>query len=175
MNTWLKSSVLMCLMLALMACGFHLRGQYQLPAPMSRLYLQTTDPYAPFVQRLRQALLRMDVTLTPNAKDANVVLAIDAMNHGQSLVSSSTTSQVNTYALSFTVRYTLQSPTGKILLGPQSISASQNATISSDQAISSASQQQQLDVQLYEEVIAQLFNQLSSKKALQALHTSPNA
>lgn len=156
-------------MLALSACGFHLRGQYQLPEPLFRLFIQTTDPYNPFVLRLEQVLTKMHVVIVPSASEAKVVLVILALNNSQNLVSSSTTSQVNTYALSYTLRFSLTSPSGTLLIGPDSVSASQNYTISSSQAISGSSQEQQLNDQLYQDVIYQLFNQLSSKKVKAAL------
>ena len=155
--------------LCLSACGFHLRGQYQLPSPLFRLFIQTSDPYDPFIQRLEQVLTKMNVVLVPTAKDAKVVLVVLSLTSGQNLVSSSTTSQVNTYALSYTLGFSLASPTGKVLIGPESVSASQNYTISSSQAISGSSQEQQLNGQLYQDVIYQLFNQLSSKKVKDAL------
>ena len=164
--------LLLALSLSLSACGFHLRGQYQLPASLFRLHLQTSSPYDPFIQRLEQVLTTMKVVLLPTAAEANGVLVIHSMKSGQSLLSSSTTSQVNTYALTYTIVFSLQSPSGKVLLPSQSVSASQSYTVSSNDAIAGSSQEQQLQVQLYQDVIYQLFNQLSSKKVKAALDES---
>ena len=165
-SAWLTFFLSVSLLLT--ACGFHLRGQYQLPAPLFRLYVQTSAPYDPFIQRLNQVLTKMNVVLMKTALDAKVVLVIHDMNSGQSLVSSST-SQVNTYAMTYTVNYSLESPDGKVLIAPLNVSASQNYTISSSQAISGSTQEQQLRNQLYQDVIYQLFNQLSSKRVKDAL------
>lgn len=169
MRRCLLSTVAIFFAVCLTACGFHLRGAYQLPAPMFRLYLQTTDIYDPFVLQLQRTLVKMKVVLTATADQANVVLVISHLKSSQTLVSSSTTSQVNTYALTYSIDYTLLSPAGKVLIGPQGISSTQNYTISSDQATTGSSQEQQLLSQLYQDVIAQLFNRLNSKKVKAAL------
>lgn len=172
MRRCLLSTVVIFFAVCLTACGFHLRGAYQLPAPMFRLYLQTTEIYDPFVLQLQRTLVKMKVVLTTTADQANVVLVISNLKSSQALVSSSTTSQVNTYALTYSINYTLLSPAGKVLIGPQGISSTQNYTISSDQATTGSSQEQQLLSQLYQDVIAQLFNRLSSKKVKAALGIS---
>ncbi len=159
----------LCLALCLSACGFHLRGQYQLPAPLYRLYIQTASPYDPFVQALEQVLHKMKVVVPKTAQEANVVLVVNAMSSSQALVSSSTTSQVNTYAITYTLDFSLQDPQGKILLAAQRVSASQSYTISSSQAITGSAQAQQIQSQLYQDVIYQLFNLLSSKQVKAAL------
>lgn len=164
-----KNLLWVSLVLLLTACGFHLRGQFPLPAPLYKLYVQTTEPYDPFIQYLQGTLEKMQVTLTPSPQQATAVLVIDDMHHSESLVSSSTTSQVNTYALIYTIRFSLQDPQGKVLLEPQTISASQNYTLSSNQAITGAFEQQQYQQQLYQSVLTQLFNRLNSQKVHQAL------
>lgn len=161
--------------LCLTACGFHLRGSYQIPAPMFRLYLQTTDAYDPFVLQLHRTLVKMKVVLTDTADQANVVLLINNMRSSRALVSASTTSQVNTYALTYSIDYTLSRPDGTVLIGPQGISSTQNYTISSDQATTGSSQEQQLLSQLYQDTMAQLFNRLSSKKVKTALGINTTA
>lgn len=162
-------AIFMVFALCLTACGFHLRGSYQIPTPMFRLYLKATETYDPFVLQLRRTLIKMKVVLTDAADQANVVLLISNMKSSRALVSTSTTSQVNTYALTYSVDYTLSSPDGKVLIGPQAISSTQNYTISSDQATTGSSQEQQLLSQLYQDVMAQLFNRLNSKKVKAAL------
>lgn len=163
------SSIFIILTMCLTACGFHLRGAYQLPAPMFRLYLETTEIYDPFILQLHRTLDKMKVVVTETAQQANVVLAVNHMRSSRALVNTSTTSQVNTYALTYSIDYSLLSPDGKVLVPSQTISSTQNYTISSDQATTGSSQEQQLLSQLYQDVIAQLFNRLSSKKVKAAL------
>ncbi len=161
--------LLILLTLCLSACGFHLRGQYQLPAPLYRLYIETSSPYDPFIQALDQVLHKMKVVVPKTAQEANVVLVVNSLHNSQALVSSSTTSQVNTYAITYTLDFSLQDPQGKVLLAAKQVSASQSYTISSSQAITGSAQAQQIQSQLYQDVIYQLFNLLSSKQTKAAL------
>lgn len=66
------SILLLALLLA--GCGFHLRGQAQLPPAMSVTYIKSEDPRSPFIRALRDSLEAngAEVTTEPEAATATI-------------------------------------------------------------------------------------------------------
>lgn len=159
--------------LLLSACGFHLRGSLNVPPGLSPLYVDSQDPISLFTKELKQELMINKVALTENSKDAAAILKILRTDDGQQLISSSTTSQVNTYAVSFTVTFEVLGKDGQVLLPASSVSSSQNVTISSNQILAGTSEQQQITPQLHRSAISLMFNRLSSRKLRNSLHNTP--
>src|SRR3989338_4619829 len=98
--------------LGLTACGFHLRGIYQMPADLQQVYVSYDRPYDPFVIKLRQALAFSKVVIVEAADQAHYILYIDQISEAPSLQATSTTGQVNTYAMQYIVRIHLTDKQG---------------------------------------------------------------
>lgn len=70
----LPSSLILLLALLLGACGFHLRGQANMP--FETLYLEAANPGTPLIGELRQSLAANRVKLVDTPDQAAVVLNI---------------------------------------------------------------------------------------------------
>lgn len=70
----MRMLALLLTVLALTACGFHLRGQAGMP--FDKLYLDAANPGTPFIAELRRNLEANRVKLVNTAEQADVVLKI---------------------------------------------------------------------------------------------------
>lgn len=58
-------SVLLCSLLLLSGCGFHLKQTTEIPAQFKVMTLQSDDPYGPLARTLKQTLQQNKVKLLP--------------------------------------------------------------------------------------------------------------
>jgi len=125
--------------LLLSACGFHLRGSYQMPPELQAVYVSYSHPFDPFVTKLQETLRRSGVSISTDAGAANYILQIDSISKTPILQSSSTTGQINTYALQYNVRFQLLNKSGAVLLPSQEAQSTETYTLSSTQLLTNFS------------------------------------
>jgi LPS-assembly lipoprotein len=102
---------------SLVACGFHLQGNLQLPAAMRQTYVETSDNDSPLARKLRRALADTGVVVAAQPADATAVLKVLKDDAGQRVLSVSPTGVPEEYELYHTVRFSLESG-GRTLLEP---------------------------------------------------------
>ncbi len=107
--------VLVCL--ALLGCGFKLRGDYGLPSNIQHLQLTAAQNNSPMHRVLKKTLQSFDIQIWPSAAIAKQNdTKLDAMLYLQSdqlerrLLSLFANGQVAEYELVYTVKYQLQFP-----------------------------------------------------------------
>lgn len=93
--------ILLLTTLLLGACGFHLRGQTEMP--FNSLYLDTFNSKAPFVTELRRSLEARKVKLAPTAEQADVVLKIVFENSDKQILTLSGSGRVTEFRLIYVV------------------------------------------------------------------------
>ena len=69
------------------ACGFHLRGQVQLPPVMAAPYLDAGDRFTPLYAALDRRLRAAGATPAPSAAEASVVVHLHMDETGRELLS----------------------------------------------------------------------------------------
>ncbi len=130
-----------CLLtLLLSSCGFHLRGEMPLAAPLHRMYVQSTDPYGTLTRNIKQSLKMSDVTLTDNTSEATTILSITHDDTSQQLLSVSGTQQTRQYKLIVTVVFEVNDNHGRTIVSPQALSDSRVITVQSNQILGSSSE-----------------------------------
>ncbi|MFU8797569.1 MAG: LPS assembly lipoprotein LptE, partial [Gammaproteobacteria bacterium] len=91
-------------------------------------------------------------------------------NAARQLSGLSTTTQINTYQLVYTVQYEIMDKTGQ-RLGPQrAISISRNYVSNANEVSSSMAEYTLLEQDMRRDAIYQIVNQLGSKSVLKHLH-----
>jgi len=168
----LKLFLLLIISIFLSACDFHLRGNYDLPAQLQNIYVDYTQPNDALVQGLKRALRRAKVNVVNQVSQADYILQIKSITQNPVLQATSTTGQVNTYAMQYTVKFSLQDKTGKDLLANQQVQSSEYYTIASSQLATNFNQQPNLTPALQQDVINQIMFRLGSKNTENILATS---
>ena len=65
-----------CLIVALSACGFQLRGNYSLPEPLQQLQLQSSDPYSAITRQVSKRLQQGGVDLVTHQQHRGPLLIL---------------------------------------------------------------------------------------------------
>ncbi len=94
-------ALLIMLVCALSACGFHLRGQAGMP--FQTIFLIAPDVNSPFVNELRRNLLANKVTLAATAEQADMVLNIVSEIPDQQILTLGGSGRVSEFQLRFRV------------------------------------------------------------------------
>ena len=106
MNKYLNRLMIIILSATLLnGCGFRLKGDYQLPASLKQLHLQSPDQYGELTRLVKNKLRRYQVTLGDDPKLPVLQLDNDRLERGTlSLFSSG---QVAEYELTYHLEYRL--------------------------------------------------------------------
>lgn len=155
--------ILMCVWLT--ACGFHLRGAYHVPPRLQNVSVQYKQPFDPMVAKLKRALKTSGVTLAANESQASYIFHINDISQASVLQSTSTTNQVSTYILNYTITFVVTDTTGKVILPTQSVTSSTTYILNSAEALNNYTEQPELMFGLQQDAIFQIMNRLSSRNA----------
>jgi LPS-assembly lipoprotein len=111
-----KFSVLLCLSLSLLlsACGFKLRGDYQIPEQFKQLHVASRQSHAPMQRALKTRLSSFDIVVIDDpleAQESNTpVIVLQPERLDRQLLSLFATGQVAEYELIYTLNYQVITP-----------------------------------------------------------------
>ncbi|MGB5245443.1 MAG: LPS assembly lipoprotein LptE [Woeseia sp.] len=157
-----RNAILLILLLALAACGFHLRGALQLPPQMARTYIDTADRYSLFYRLLRQELTAAGVELVESAADANAVFSILSEDTDQRVLSVSARNVPREYEVYYSVYFTVQSNEG-LLLEPQQQIGTRDYTYDETEVLGKSREEELLREAIARDLVRIVLIQLSSQ------------
>jgi LPS-assembly lipoprotein len=140
-------------------CGFHLRGNYQLPEGLKTLRLEAQSPYGPLANYLRTGLTSAQVKLAPNAPVTLSVSVPQLDKRAVSLTARSTTAE---YQLRLSINYQLTGRNGAQIIPPSSLFV-QRVYLYNENNIAASDKQEQL---LIEDMKRDLADQLLTRITL---------
>lgn len=126
--------------LSLTACGFHFRGNWQLPPSVHTIYIESDNPYGQLVRELQQQLKSSNVLLVDNKNAADLILRIEQDTIDQSLLGINATQQTRQYKLTITIRFSLSDNSGLTILPTKRIEDNRIITIQSNQILGSTNE-----------------------------------
>ncbi|HKT28942.1 LPS assembly lipoprotein LptE [Dyella sp.] len=160
MNRMLKI-VLLLPMLALAACGFHLRGSAALPPGMQRVHL-TVGGGGDFQRKLARALLASNVTLEDKSGPGIAELHVPAQNFTVQSLTINGAAQVTEFAVRFHVVFTATNPEGKVIVPDQAIDLQREFSYDASQPVGTQSQMEQIQGSLTDDAIQALLFRLQA-------------
>jgi LPS-assembly lipoprotein len=99
--------VLLISLVVLNACGFHLRGNYQLPPHLSPLYIDKDSMSSPLYQELRSVMKASGVELTTDAAQAASELRITRESRSRAVKSVDSSGRAREYDLKYELGFSL--------------------------------------------------------------------
>jgi len=132
------------LVLLLAACGFHLRGQVQLPAEMARTYIGGTAPGDALTRALSNALRANGVRVVSNEGNATAVLQIESLNTSRSVLSVTADGTVADYQLVMQLAYSVHATQGDWHIPTQRLRTERHYSYSDSQVLGKTDEAAQL-------------------------------
>src|SRR3990167_2804544 len=161
---WTRLLPVMFTVAILTGCGFHLRGEMPLAAPLHSLHIQAVNPYGTLVRNLEQSLKMSGTHLTDNANNAETVLIISHDSTFQELLSVGATQQTRQYRLTSVVTFEVADAHGRTIVPPQTLSDSRVITIQSNQILGSSNEANLYFQQMQRGLATSIMYRLSSKQ-----------
>lgn len=148
------------LLFSLGGCGFHLRGQVDLPERAKLVYLEGVDRGQPFSQQLTELLGFAGGRVTNDRNQAGSVLHVLRALHERRQVSLSRAGKANAFDLIYRVDYEVVTPKGEVLIPRQELEISRQYFVNQNFPLGQGEQESQLRVEMEEEAAHTLLQRL---------------
>jgi len=152
MNHRLLKLIALLPVLALAACGFHLRGSAAMPNGMQRVHL-TVGGGGDFQRKLARALLASNVTLEDKGGPGIAELRVPAQNFTVQSLTINGAAQVTEFAVRFHVVFTATDAEGKVIAPAQAIDLQREYSYDASQPVGTQSQMEQIQGSLIDDAI----------------------
>jgi LPS-assembly lipoprotein len=128
----------------LSACGYHLRGEAQLPSGMERVHVDSSDQFGPLKRNVEKALERSGAKIEPAPGDGIADVSFTAVSLAPIVRSVSANARVNEYTMLYHLELQITDGAGKVLLPKQVIEQSRVFTFDQTQAIGTGAEQDEI-------------------------------
>lgn len=139
-------------MLALAACGFHLRGSAAMPQGMQRVHL-TVGGNGDFQRKLARALLASNVTLEDNPGPGIAELHVPAQNFDVQMLTVNGAAQVTEFAVRLHVVFGAIDSEGKVIAPQQAFDLQREYSYDASQPVGTQSQMEQIQGSLIDDAV----------------------
>lgn len=120
------------LLLVLTACGFHLRGQLDLPPALASTYIESNGADSNLIKRLRSSLLGNGVVVTAHRSEATAILRILRDSYDRRVLSVGGGRKIREYEIHYAVQFELVELGGDPLVAPQTVELFRDYTYDED-------------------------------------------
>lgn len=159
----MRRIVLGVLVLALSACGFHLRGEAKLAPSLSTLKLVIADPNSPLGRDLESALERAGVRLSESdsatLKIGTVQLVTEPLTVGPR-------ARVQEYRIRYKIALEVTGAAGTALLPNTPIELTRDYSFDETQALGAQAEEELLKKELERDMVQQILRRLAAVKTL---------
>jgi LPS-assembly lipoprotein len=113
----IKKSVILLVALLLSACGYHLRGAFELPVGMKNIFLDGGS--APLQAQFKKAMDLSSIPIAASAETAGIVIRIFDENSQRRVLSLASTGVANDFELGYRMEYEIVDAKDNILMARQ--------------------------------------------------------
>jgi LPS-assembly lipoprotein len=152
--------------LALTACGFHLRGSVQLPLELAAINVLDAKSATDIAPALRNALKNAGTRVSDAAP---MVLQLKAEQYGKRVLSVDSSGRAQEYGLSYTVRFLLKAEgaeAGKsvIWLAEEAVTQTRDLRFDSAAVLGTEGEEAQLKAEMRQDAVLQILRRLQVAK-----------
>jgi LPS-assembly lipoprotein len=144
------------------ACGFHLRGEAQLPAGMQTLAIEGADALSPLGRDLRKALVRSGARVVEVGAEGAAVLRIGSNQFRTDVLSVGGNARANEYTIRYHVEFDVVGAGATSLLAKQTIELTRDFTFDATQALGIAAEQDLLTGELQRDMVQAILRRLEA-------------
>jgi len=151
------------LALPLVACGFHLRREAQLPASMQRVHIEIADASSALAKDLAKALPRSGVQVVDTAGADVAVMKIGANTLSTDVLSVGGNARATEYALRYHVEFAVDDAAGTAIMPKQTIELSREFTFDASQALGVSAETDLLTKELQRDMVQAILRRLEAR------------
>ncbi len=159
----LPSLFLTSCILALSACGFHLRGSTSLPQALSITAIQDAAPPAAVARELRQLLQANGARVTDNLAEAKATVRIVNEQSGRRLAGTGQTSKDKQYELQYTVVFAAAAADKSWSVDEQPVAVTRQMMFDETQVLAKTAEQEQLQQAMVQDAARQVLARIKAQ------------
>jgi LPS-assembly lipoprotein len=152
---WLAAAAL------LSSCGYHIRGNSDIPSDMQRTYIATEDRHSQFYQGLRREMKTSGIEVVDSPADATAIFTIYSDVTGQRVLSVSARNVPTEFEVFYIVSYSVESGQNS-LLDRRTQTKVEDYTWNETLVLGKEQEQQQLRSAIVGDLVRVIMIQLSS-------------
>ncbi len=156
-----KFASISLLALILSACGFHLRGNINIPPWLNNIAIIDNANNSGFRQRLTSQLEAYDINITPSAEQASYWIVIQYAGYQKQITSVGSGSNPRQYLLIYSVDFMLEDGKGKLILPLTHVSSTRQLTINNNRILGSDEEASLLIKEMQQDAALQLLNRIN--------------
>lgn len=158
-----KILALTVILMLVTACGFHLRGYFNIPPQFRILRLLPCQPYDPFQRSLRQSLTLNGVCVVDDTSSAQgAILTVNDFAFSERVIAYSSDNQASRSTLQLTLSFFVTDCKGAILIPESTILVSRDITILPNAVLGTNYERDAVKVELQNDAITQILRQISA-------------
>lgn len=115
---WVLSILIVCLVTA---CGFHLRGDYQLSPQMSNTFIKMSNQNSELFRSLKRTLQASDINVVETPQQAQAVLSIVDEKQEKRVLSVDSQGRAREYEINYQIRFSVTLADDAVLVDEQLI------------------------------------------------------
>ncbi len=162
MSRFLRLPALAALLL-MTGCGFHVRGNYQLPDTLGAVFIDVPGYDYDLRHRLQRALASRGMRLVEDATAADAVLHVTSPTFATRVLSVGTDARVREHELRYSMTFDLRQRDGTFLVKPQSIELLRDLSYDETNVLGSQSEQSSGRVELQEQAVQEIVRRLAAR------------
>jgi LPS-assembly lipoprotein len=161
----LRLLLISCLLATLVGCGFHLRGNIDLPGNMQILYVDGVAPYSGFGVELRRSLQSNGVNVVTEVSSAQAIIRLSDLRYDRRVLSvAGNSAKVREYELFYGVLVTVVGRDGKIILPTHLLRQVRDYVFDENDVLGKSSEESQLQKEMQTDLINQILRRLQAKQ-----------
>jgi LPS-assembly lipoprotein len=157
-------SIVSILLLALTvsACGFHLRGQVNLPPEMARTHIEGLGEYSELGRDLRRLLEGSGAQVVDTREEAGAILDIITNQASRRVLSVQAGGKVQEYELIQRLVFSVRTTDGRVLLAPQTLELNREYLYDRNDPLASGSQEGEIRDDMQRDIVQLLMRRLQA-------------
>jgi LPS-assembly lipoprotein len=161
--TALRLTILFLFASLLSGCGFHLRGNVDLPANYQRMAIEGVSPYSDLGVKLKRALQANGVQVVETA-GAQVILKLSRVNYQRRLLSVSAVSgKTAEYELHYSLNMSVRDRQGNVLVSDQPLQLLRDYVYDQNNVLATDNEEAQLRKDMERDLVGQILRRLQAR------------
>ena len=145
----------------LSACGFHLRGMYDMPSWLNDVAIIIQNGHRDLETLLQDQFSAYHIRTIREPSQARYWLIIEQDNEEQHITSVSSSTTSRQYQMTYTVRYKLQEAQGRDVIPSCQIAVTRQLTLNSDRILGSDDEENILKKEMRRDAVTQILDRIS--------------
>ncbi len=153
---FIKKAVILSLALLLSACGYHLRGAFQLPENMKNVYVEGGS--APLLDQFKQVLKTSSVNLSSSRTGAGIVIKVTNEEFNRRVVSLSSRGKSNEFELEYRMDYEFANAKDVLLMERQTVDIRREYYNDQTAVIAKENEENVIRNEMYQQAVQSILN-----------------